>query len=89
MVRFALEVGYPYGPQDQCCYDRNKESGCWQPKIVFETKVQPVQGKPCKMAATNEVSIGWCVGMIVIRCMERALRYERMIGRALESRTAR
>ena len=46
MVRFALKVGYPYGPQDQCCYDGNKESGVLaRPKIVFETKVQPVQGK--------------------------------------------
>ena len=42
------------------------------------------------MAATNVgVSIGGFVGMIVIRCTERALRYERMMGRALESRTAR
>ena len=46
MVRFALKVGYPYGPQDQCCYDGNKKDRVLaRPKAMLETKVQPLQGK--------------------------------------------
>ena len=79
------------GHRISACYDGNKKDGVLaRPKIVFETKVQPVQGKSLQNGCNQRGGKHrGCVGMIVIRCTERALRYERMMGRALESRTAR
>ena len=64
-----------------------KKIGCWLgQRSCSKQRCSQYKENPCKMAATNVgVSIGGCVGMIVIRCKERALRYERMMGITLKA----